>query len=110
MQITDTMEGLDIAELQVLLIAEELRNLIYILISICYTETPAIDLVLIWQLSKGNWLHISKPAEGMGEDISTYYTELLDTAIRYTLIPEIDIQQAGTILFAEDMISRAPLY
>ena len=43
-----------------------------------------------------------KPADGMEKDISTYYRELLHTAILHTYLPDIDIQ-VNAVQFCMEM-------
>ena len=87
-------EGLDIAELQVLLIAEDsAKTDLYKYIDVLYRD-PRNRLSAHMAIVEGELAPYFEPKRGHGNDISTYYTQLIDTAIRYTLVPKVDIQQA----------------
>lgn len=105
---TNTTEGLDIAELQVLLIAEDAaKSDLYQYLDVLYRD-PRNRLNAHLAIVEGELAPYFEPIEGLGNDISTFYTELIDTAIKYTLIPEIDLQQVCTLLFSEDMSLALP--
>ncbi|MBO0600262.1 Ger(x)C family spore germination protein [Sporosarcina sp. E16_3] len=103
-----TMEGLDIASLQVLLIEEDTaKSDLYEYIDMLYRD-PRNRLGAHMAIVQGELTSYFKPSAELGDDIATYYSSLLDTAIRYTFIPDIDIQQVSTYLFAEDISLSLP--
>ena len=105
---TNTSQGLDIAELQVLLIAEDAaKNDIYPYLDVLFRD-PRNRLSAHMAVVEGELAPYFEPIEGQGEDISTFYTQLIDTAGIYTLVPEIDLQQVCTILFADDIDLALP--
>ncbi len=105
---TNTMEGLDIAELQVLLISEDsAKTDLYNYIDMLYRD-PRNRLSAHMAIFQGELAQYFEPIEGIGDDISTYYSELISTAVRYTLVPKIDIQQVCTLLFEKDISLSLP--
>lgn len=105
---TNTKEGLDIAELQVLLISEEsAKSDLYKYIDALYRD-PRNRLSAHMAIVQGELAPYFEPHESMGKDISTYYSELIDTAVRYTSVPKVDIQQVCRLLFEEDIALALP--
>ncbi|WP_186670507.1 Ger(x)C family spore germination protein [Sporosarcina sp. BP05] len=103
-----TMEGLNIASLQVLFIAEDTaKSDIYEYIDMLYRD-PRNRLGAHMAIVQGDLASYFKPSAHVGDDVATYYSNLLETAIRYTFIPDIDIQQVSTVLFAEDISLSLP--
>lgn len=105
---TNTSQGLDVAELQVLLIADDAaKNDIYPYLDVLYRD-PRNRLSAHMAIVEGELAPYFEPIAGQGEDISTFYTQLIDTAGIYTLVPEVNLQQVCTILFAEDIDLALP--
>jgi len=105
---TNSMEGLDIAELQVLLITEESAKLdLYNYLDALY-RAPRNRLSALLAIVEGELAPYFEQHESIGSDISSYYKELIDTAVRYTAVPEVDIQQVCRLLFEEDMSLALP--
>ena len=103
-----TMEALDIASVEVILVAEDTAKTdIYSYFDTVYSD-PRNRLNGHIAIVQGELDPYLKPAEGMEEDISKYYIELLRTSVMYTLLPDIDIQLTGTILFGNDMDLTLP--
>ena len=105
---TNTKEGLDIAELQVLLITEEsAKSDLYKYLDALY-RAPRNRLSAKLTVVEGELAPYFEQHESLGNDISTYYRELIDTAVRYTLVPEVDVQQVCRLLFDEGMSLALP--
>lgn len=105
---TNTMEGLDVAELQVLLVTEEsAKSDLYKYIDALYRD-PRNRLSAHMAIVEGELAPYFEPHESIGKDISTYYSELIDTAVRYTLVPEVDLQEVCRLLFEEDISLALP--
>ncbi|WP_318614477.1 Ger(x)C family spore germination protein [Sporosarcina sp. YIM B06819] len=105
---TNTSQGLDTAELEVLLLADDAaKNDIYPYLDVLFRD-PRNRLSANMAVVEGELAPYFEPIKGKGEDISTFYTQLIDTAARYTLVPKIDLQQTCTILFAEDITLALP--
>ena len=103
-----TMEELDIASVEVILVAEDTaKKDIYSYFDTLY-RNPRNRLNGHIAIVEGELAPYFKPADGMQEDISTYYIELLRTSIMFTFLPDIDIQLTGTILFGNDMDLTLP--
>lgn len=105
---TNTTEGLDIAELQVLLITEEsAKSDLYKYIDALY-RAPRNRLSAHLAIVEGELAPYFEQHENLGNDISMYYSELIDTAVRYTLVPKVDIQQVCRLLFEKDISLALP--
>ncbi len=105
---TNTSQGLDTAELQVLLISgDAAENDIYPYLDVLYRD-PRNRLSAHMAIVEGELAPYFETTEEMGEDISTFYTELIDTSARYTVVPKIDLQQTCTILYSEDIALALP--
>jgi len=105
---TNAMEGLDIAELQVLLITEEsAKSDLYKYLDALY-RSPRNRLSAHLAIVEGELAPYFEKHESLGDDMSTYYSELINTAVWYTVVPEVDIQQVCRLLFEEDMSLALP--
>ncbi|MFJ7936853.1 Ger(x)C family spore germination protein [Sporosarcina sp. NPDC096371] len=105
---TNTSEGLDIAELQVLLLAgDSAKSDLYQYLDIFYRD-PRNRLSAHLAIVEGEIAPYFELPEDKGKDVAAYYMELIDTAIKYSLIPKIDLQQVCTLLFTEDMSLALP--
>jgi len=105
---TNTKEGLDIAELQVLLITEEsAKSDLYKYLDALY-RSPRNRLSAHLAIVEGELAPYFEQNKSLGNDVSTYYSELIDTAVRYTLVPEVNIQQVCRILFEQDISLALP--
>jgi len=105
---TNAMEGLDIAELQVLLITEEsAKSDLYQYIDVLYRD-PRNRLSAHMAIVEGELAPYFEMHESLGNDISTFYSELIDTAARYTLVPKVNLQQACRLLFDKGISLSLP--
>lgn len=104
-----TMEALDIASVEVILITEEsAKSDLYSYFDMLYRD-PRNRLSGHIAIVQGGKLEpYFKPADDAQKDIATYYVELLHTGILYTFLPDINIQIAGTTLFGDDLDLTLP--
>ncbi|MBO0586360.1 Ger(x)C family spore germination protein [Sporosarcina sp. E16_8] len=103
-----TKEGLDIASLQVVLISEETaKSDLYNYLDMLYRD-PRNRLGAHMAIVQGELAPYFKPSADVGNDISSHYTELIDTAIKYTFIPDINLQKTCSTLFAKDLSLSLP--
>lgn len=103
-----TMEALDIANVEVLLIAEETaKSDLYSYLDLFFRD-PRNRLSGHMAIVQGELAPYFESADGVQEDMSTYYVELLRTSFMYSFLPDIDIQTSCAILFSEDMDLTLP--
>lgn len=103
-----TMEALDIASVEVLLIAEETaKSDLYSYLDLLFRD-PRNRLSGHLAIVQGELAPYFESADGVQEDMSTYYVELLRTSFMYSFIPDIDIQTSCAILFGDDMDLTLP--
>ena len=103
-----TKEALDIASVEVILIAEEsAKSDLYAYLDMLYRD-PRNRLSGHIAIVQGELKPYFESTENMQEDVASYYVELVHTAAMYTYIPDIDIQTTGTTLFGEDMDLALP--
>lgn len=105
---TNTAEGLDVAELQVLFLSSDsAKQDIYQYLDVLYRD-PRNRLNAHLAIVEGELAPYFEANEAIGDDLSTYYSELIKTANTYTLVPKINLQQTCTLLFSEDISLALP--
>ena len=103
-----TKEALDIASVEVILIAEEsAKSDLYAYLDMLYRD-PRNRLSGHIAIVQGELKPYFESTENMQEDVAGYYVELLHTAVMYTYTPDISIQTTATTLFGEDMDLALP--
>ena len=105
---TNTSQGLDLAELEVLLVAEDsAKTDIYQYLDVLYRD-PRNRLGAHMAIVEGEISPYFESGELLRDDLASYYSELIETSNRYTLTPNVDLQQTCTLLFAEDISLSLP--
>lgn len=93
-----TMEGLDMAHLEVALINGNLaKKDLYTYLDMFF-RTPRNRLGSYLAIVEGDMKDYFNPP-GVVTEVSVYYSELMRTGVLYSIIPDITLQGAATFLF-----------
>ena len=105
---SNTSLALDLAGLQVLLVAEDsAKTDIYQYLDVLFRD-PRNRVNAHMAIVEGELSPYFEPSELIRDNLAGFYTELIDSAIRYTFVPKVDLQQARTLLFADDISLSLP--
>lgn len=101
-----TSETLDVSQLKVILLTAETvkSNIIEILDG--SFRTPRNRLSSRFVVVEGEMAPYMEKTEKMPLELPDYYNKLLESAISFSIIPDVDIQQAASMLF-DDAIDLA---
>ncbi len=92
-----TSETLDVSQLEVILLTTETVKSNIIDTFDVYFRTPRNRLSSRFVVVEGEMAPYMEKTEKMPLELPDYYNKLLETAITFSIIPDVDIQQAAGI-------------
>lgn len=103
-----SMEGLDMAHLEVLLISDELaKKELYMYLDMYY-RTPRNRISSYIAVVEGEMPNYFQPTGQMESEVSIFFSELLRTGVLYTYTPNTTLQKAANLLFDDQMDLSLP--